>query len=157
MWQDIELHMRAHFQGIEFKPSGLPDVDFLHRISTDSISRIGFHTPEKLSSRLAVVRYALAHNHCIRTKKERQALSGMVLSILRNLSHHGNWSEANSLLEKAKPSLESDQIKLGRRLLWSRRWKLDRIPLVKNHIQRKWHSICPDSPRQLGAHPWTRP
>ena len=33
----------------------------------------------------------------------------------------------------------------------------DRIPLVKKHIQRKWHAICPDSPRQLGAHPWTRP
>ena len=154
VWQDIELHMRAHFQGIKFKSSGLTAVDFLHRVSADSISRVGFHSPEKLASRLAVVRYALAHHQSIQTEKERQALSGMVLSILRNLSHHGNWSEANALLEQAESSLEPDEIKLGRKLLWSRRWKLDRIPQVRRQIQRQWNETLPSSGRKLGRHRW---
>ena len=157
VWQDIELHMRAHFEGIEFKRSDVPKVDFLHRVSTDSISRVGFHSPEKLASRLAVVRYALDHKRHIRNEKERQALSGMVLSILRNLSHHSNWADAKSLLEQAESSLDVEEIKLGRKLLWSRRWKLDRIPQIRRQIERQWSETLPDSGRKLGRHRWISP
>lgn len=157
VWQDIELHMRAHFEGIEFEPSGLPDVDFLHRVSIDSISRIGFHSSEKLASRLEVVRYALSNSQNIQSEKERQALAGMTLSVLKNLSQHNNWAEAKTLLEQAKMSLQANEINLARKILSSRRWKLDRIPQVQRQIQEQWSQILPSSGRKLGQHRWIQP
>lgn len=157
VWQDIELHMRAHFKGIEFRASDLQSVDFLHRVSSDSISRVGFHSAEKLASRVAVVHYALQHRHHIQTQNEQKALAGMTLSLIRNLSQHSNWHEAESLLERAQSSLQPDEIKLGLKILRFRRWKLDRIPQLRRQIQRQWDETLPSSGRKLGRQRWTSP
>ena len=157
VWQDIELHMRAHFKGIQFKSSGLSEVDFLHRVSTDSISRVGFHSPEKLASRLAVVQYALDHHAHIQNERERQALGGMVLAVLHNLALHKNWAGANSLIERAETALTKEEICLGRRMVRARFWKLDRIPHHRAQIARRQNQILPPSPRKLGKIAWTAP
>lgn len=88
---------------------------------------------------------------------ERQAMATLTLNAIKNGGDLGLFSDMNSWLQMPQLDLSRQELSLAHLVLAVRRWKLDRIPLVKKHIQRKWHAICPDSPRQLGAHPWTRP
>jgi glycosyltransferase involved in cell wall biosynthesis len=58
MWQDVELHLRSMLEGLRFaKRFDLPPDIYL-RVSDVSISRTGFHSPEKLASRITVLREA---------------------------------------------------------------------------------------------------
>ena len=58
MWQDVELHLRSMLEGLRFaKRVDLPPDIYL-RVSDVSISRTGVHSPEKLASRITVLREA---------------------------------------------------------------------------------------------------
>ncbi len=158
VWQDIELHSRAHWNGVQFHPAQGAFPDFFIRSSPDSLSRVGFHSKGKLDSRMIII------EECWKSWKqhpsnpsERQALATMTLNAIKNGGHLGLFSEMISWLQLPHLDLTSQELSLARLMLATRRWKLDRIPLVKKHIQRKWNATCPESPRKLGAHPWPQP
>lgn len=55
LWQDVELHLRSLLSGMVFtKRMDLPPDVYL-RVSYVSISRTGFHSPEKIDSRIRVL------------------------------------------------------------------------------------------------------
>ncbi|MBK7735528.1 MAG: glycosyltransferase family 2 protein [Chitinophagaceae bacterium] len=54
LWQDIELHLRAYLNGLNFKKRFDLLPDLFIRISDISLSRTGFHSLPKLNSRIAV-------------------------------------------------------------------------------------------------------
>jgi len=55
LWQDVELHLRSLLSGLVYtKRMDLPPDVYL-RVSYVSISRTGFHSPEKIDSRIRVL------------------------------------------------------------------------------------------------------
>ena len=67
---------------------------------------------------------------------ERQALATMTLNAIKNGGHLGLFSEMTSWLQLPHLDLTSQELSLARLQLSARRWKLDRIPLVRKHIQQ---------------------
>jgi len=82
MWQDVELHLRSMLEGLSFAKRFDLSPDIYLRVSDVSISRTGFHSPEKLASRITVLREAGLR---IRTKglqdRYRSGLRSMYLDI----------------------------------------------------------------------------
>jgi len=156
VWQDIELHARAHWEGVQFKPAPNVFPDFYLRVSPDSLSRVGFHSWEKLESRFVVIKECWNHLEAKGgTESERTALATMTLSAMRNGANLGLFDTMNALLLEPQFMLTSKESALAKRILKSRRWKLDRIPQVRRQIQRQWSQILPSTGRKLGRHSWT--
>ena len=156
VWQDIELHARAHWSGVQFKPAEGAFPDFYLRISPDSLSRVGFHSREKLESRLTVIeecwsRYAQIEG----TESERTALAVTTLSAVRNGANLGLFAEISAMISLPQFMLSKEESALAHRILLYRRWKLDRIPQLRRQIQRKWTQCFPPSGRKLGRQRWT--
>ena len=59
LWQDVELHIRSFLYPVKYKKRLDLSPDVYLRVSDDSLSRVGYHAPQKLKSRIAVFRYAL--------------------------------------------------------------------------------------------------
>lgn len=59
LWQDIDLHIRAFAQKFSYKKHFELRPDLYIRTGNQSLSRTGFHSPEKLVSRVAVVKNAI--------------------------------------------------------------------------------------------------
>ena len=158
VWQDIELHARAHWEGIVFRPAPDAFPDFYLRVSPDSLSRVGFHSQEKLESRLVVIQECWTsmktQGH---TASERKALVAMTLSAVKNGASLGLFSEMHTMLALPQFMLEKKELALAHRILRARRWKLDRIPQVRRQIERQWSETLPSSGRKLGRHRWTPP
>lgn len=156
IWQDIELHARAHWKGVEFKavPDAFPDVYI--RISADSISRVDFHSREKLESRLLVIQecWTMIQKKGA-TEAERKALASMTLSALRNGASLSLFSEMKTLLKLPQVLLTKDESALAFRILRNRRWKLDKIQQVHLKTEERWSQCFPPSGRKLGKHRWT--
>lgn len=156
VWQDIELHARAHWSGVKFKAAQNAFPDFYLRVSPDSLSRVGFHSLEKLESRLIVIREcwsSLAKAQF--TEAERKAMAAMTLSAIRNAASLGMYQEIRSLLALNDTNLSTAEQQLAKLIVRSRRWKLDKLPMYREQIQRRWKACFPPYNRKLGAHRWT--
>jgi glycosyltransferase involved in cell wall biosynthesis len=56
LWQDVELHLRSMLEGLQYvKRFDLPPDIYL-RVTEVSLSRTGYHSPEKLASRITILR-----------------------------------------------------------------------------------------------------
>lgn len=155
VWQDIELHARAHWEGVQFKPAPSAYPDFYLRVSPDSLSRIGFHSREKLASRLLVIRECWSLlDKCGYTESERKALVAMTMSAIRNGANLGMFREMKSMLSEPIFILEQEESALAERILRSRRWRIDRIPQVRRQIQELWNKTLPSTGRKLGKQKW---
>ena len=157
VWQDIELHARAHWDGAVFIAAIGAQPDVFHRISDDSISRVGFHSQEKLESRLFVIEkcWARIQQHGA-AESERKAMATMTLSALRNAASLGLFDKINAMLANPDFMLSKEELALAHRILRCRRWKLDRIPQLRRQIQRQWTQCFPPSGRRLGRQRWTQ-
>ena len=158
VWQDLELHARSHFEGINFKAAANAEPDNFIRVSPDSLSRVGFHNREKLESRLTFIRFCWSMIILAKeTESQRKALAAMTLSAVRNGANLKMFKEMKALLALPNLQLTPDEYQLGVKLLRYRRWKLDRFPPLRKQIQRQWDETLPSSGRKLGRQRWTSP
>ena len=156
VWQDIELHARAHWDGVTFKPAADAFPDFYLRVSPDSLSRVGFHSREKLDSRLTVIRECWARlAKTPFSEEERRALAAMTLSAARNAANLSMFKEMKTLLTLPSVQLTPQERKLAQHILQYRRWKLDRFPPFRRQIQQQWTENFPATGRKLASHRWT--
>ena len=155
VWQDIELHARAHWNGVQFKAAPGATPDFYLRVSRDSLSRVGFHSREKLESRLTVIQecWSSMAQHGA-SESERKAMAAMTLSAVRNAANLGMWPEMNAMLANKAFKLTKEELRLAQRMLITRRWKLDRIPHIRRQTQRQWNACVPSSGRKLATQRW---
>lgn len=103
VWQDLELHLRAHFKGVRFKIIENLQPEIHIRINTpDSISHVNFHSEAKLSSRLIIFTQALSQvsNETL-SSGEIKALRRMGGSIFEN-ALTTNLETAYMILSKTK-------------------------------------------------------
>ena len=157
VWQDIELHARAHWDGVTFNPAIGAFPDFYLRVSADSLSRVGFHSKEKLESRLVVIKECWARiQKQGATESERKAMAAMTLSAVRNAANLGLFDTMNAMLANPDFMLSKEESALAHRILRYRRWKLDRIPQLRRQIQSQWTQCFPASGRKLGRQRWTQ-
>jgi glycosyltransferase involved in cell wall biosynthesis len=56
LWQDVELHLRSMLEGMRHAKRFDLSPDIFLRVTEVSLSRTGFHSPEKLASRITVLR-----------------------------------------------------------------------------------------------------
>ena len=157
VWQDIELHARAHWDGVAFNPAIGAFPDFYLRVSPDSLSRVGFHSKEKLESRLLVIEecWARVQQHGA-SESERKAMAAMTLSAVRNAANLSLFDTMNTMLSSPQFMLSKEESALAHRILRYRRWKLDRIPQLRRQIARQWTHCFPPSGRKLGRQRWTQ-
>ena len=156
VWQDIDLHARAHWKGARFIEAKGCIPDLFHRVSHDSLSRVGFHSKEKLESRLLVIEESwTAVQQLGASESERKALATMTLSAVKNGANLRLFAGMNAMLAQKHHKLSKEEFALAKRILRYRRWKLDRIPQLRLQIQRHWSKCFPPSGRKLGRHSWT--
>ena len=156
VWQDLDLHARAHWKGAKFISAEGCTPDVFHRVSDDSISRVGFHSKEKLESRLLVIEECWNRmQQRGASESERKAMVAMTMSAVKNGANLGLFSEMKAMLAKPQFMLDRAESARAQGILRSRRWKLDRIPQVRRQIQRQWNETLPSSGRKLGRHRWT--
>ncbi|MDA9863784.1 glycosyltransferase family 2 protein [Flavobacteriales bacterium] len=155
VWQDIELHARAHWNGVKFNPATEAFPDFYLRVSPDSLSRVGFHSKEKLESRLLVIEecWARIQQHGA-SESERKAMAAMTLSAIRNGANLSLFDTMNAMLSNPQFVLSTEESALAHLILRYRKWKLDRIPQLRRQIQRKWTQCFPPNSRKLGTQSW---
>lgn len=74
-WQDLELDLRAWLKGLKYvkKLDLLPDA--FTRETQGSVSRAGYHSPERLASRMAIFEYAV--NELIAQGREKKYINGL--------------------------------------------------------------------------------
>ena len=155
VWQDVELHLRSHFNGIRFIAAQDATADFFHRVSPDSISRKDFHSEKKVQSRLSVLQYALEHLREIgMTEEQKMALGAMGFSLFRTLCNQRKFDLAATLKQDLNSVWPVSLHRAANEVSTCCRWKLDRL----GFFHRRWDSIAtstyPSGPRRLGRVKW---
>lgn len=154
VWQDIDIHQRAHFQGLRFvEAKGLPP-DILYRIHSESLSHRQFHSESKLNSRFRILSDALSHaqEHSV-SDEERSALMRMVWSVFRNACQHRNWKMADDIIQLAKP-LARPQLDFLNQWKRASQYRWIRLPLVLRRMTRQAALVFPKSDRQILSTPY---
>ncbi len=138
LWQDIDLHIRAFAQKFSYSKHFDLRPDLYIRTGNQSLSRTGFHSPEKLRSRVAVVQNAIKLITAKRSGGEKYHLSlhhfifGVYLAALQGRQ----FALAQDLLRMAKEHLKSLPISILQSVLlkWIYAFRLYKIPGVQDAI-----------------------
>ena len=155
VWQDIEIHQRAYFQGIRFIPALKEKPDILYRIHEGSLSHQNFHSSEKLHSRAAVLWYAIEFaEKTSLNSEEKQALTLMIWSVYRNACQIQEWSLAEGLLKKIQ-HLPEKQINFLRRWKSTHKLRLNRLPMMARAMGKKAQIQFPPSKRRILHYPFS--
>lgn len=155
VWQDVELHLRSHFNGIRFQAAKGSKPDLFHRVAPDSISRTDYHADEKVESRILVLKYAL---HQLSkegmTQKRRQALGAMGFSLFRALCRQRKFKTAK-ILKNDLSRLWPESLRLAAwEVLACSGMRLDRFRILQQRWNSVAHNTYPTSTRQLGRIEW---
>lgn len=155
VWQDLEVHQRAYFQGIRFIPVLKEKPDILYRIHEYSLSHQNFHSSEKLHSRAAVLWDAIEFaEKTSLNSEEKQALALMIWSVYRNACQIQEWSLAEGLLKKVQ-HLPEKQINFLRRWKSIHKLRLNRLPMIATAMSKKAQIQFPTSKRRILHHPFS--
>jgi len=153
VWQDIEIHQRAHFLGIRFIPSEIREPDVLYRIHDGSLSHGEFHSATMLPSRMAILSRALEFIHSNEMEgPELDALGLMTWSVFKNACMLRKWNMAGEILELAKPILadEAAFMRSWKRAMWSR---LTKIPVLRHQLEKQAAHLFPKPDRRILSTP----
>jgi glycosyltransferase involved in cell wall biosynthesis len=153
LWQDIELHLRSLLRPLTYvKRMDLrPDV-FL-RVSEVSLSRTGFHSYPKFSSRVRVLEQTLsqaAERGLV--ERHRAGLQQMCKDILVNAAVSGYAADIPALLRLSRQyHLFDRQVERAmEKFLFLRRSRLYKLPIFSRIAQNALRSTPEAPPTTLG-------
>lgn len=154
IWQDIDIHQRAHFKGVRFSPARDVDPDVLYRIHDASLSHSQFHTAQKLRSRAKILFQAIefAGNEIV-GEKESKALSLMIWSIFRNACALRQWTMADEIIHSSAPiSREATRFLKA----WKSNCKLRgmTVPVIRKQMEHRAAEIFQRTPRKILSTPY---
>ena len=157
-WQDVELHLRSHFNGVHFEAARESNPDVFHRKSSDSISRVDYHSDEKVESRLRVLRYSIEQLDAAEiSPSQRNAAGSMGYALFRTLCQQRKFADAKQLKEDMHSFWPAPLKVSAQETLFCSRQKLDRLPFLKKRWDSAVNRVFPPSPRKLGRTEWTEP
>ena len=154
VWQDIDIHQRAHFKGVRFSPAENVKPDVLYRIHDESLSHSGFHSNQKLKSRNIVLLDALHHAQKNELEvHEYKSLAQMTWSVFRNACAVRNWAIAESIIEASQNTPEIPTRFLSH-------WKLhslvrsQKLPFIRNRMEQQAEQLFSQGKRKILSIPY---
>ncbi len=159
LWQDVELHIRSFMYPVRYKKrlDLLPDVYL--RVSDDSLSRVGYHAPQKLMSRIQVFEYALEE---IAGKGKldlyKQGLRVMGADVLISVINGRLYHEAEQLLKQVEDNLifSSSELKKIRYYMMVHKARLYKIPFLFRLFNTNVNEIAPFTDVSIGTVMWQK-
>lgn len=146
LWQDVELHLRSLLEGLKYtKRFDLPPDIFL-RVTEVSLSRTGFHAPEKLVSRITVLRETGAR--MLEKGNQRRYQRGL-RSMFIDLFHNGVVSRQYAALAELQVLDRAWELFSSQERAWMRAFTLVyrlrgyRIPGLSGLLIRRIRALEP--------------
>lgn len=146
LWQDVELHLRSMLEGLTFiKRFDLPPDIYL-RVTDVSLSRTGYHSPEKLASRITILR-EVGQRMLDKGKMDRyrKGLRSMYLDIFFNCasSRQAPAIKAVRSLDRSWGLFTTEERRWQQALVMLYQLRLYRIPAVAHRLSQHVRSIEP--------------
>jgi glycosyltransferase involved in cell wall biosynthesis len=152
LWQDVELHLRSMLGGLRYiKRFDLPPDIYL-RITEVSLSRTGYHSPEKLVSRITILREVGRRIIELgKMDRYRRGLRSMYLDIFFNCasSRQERALEAMMGLDRTWALFSQQERRWMRALVMLYTLRLHRISAFAGRLSRRVRSIEPKPPGTL--------
>jgi len=153
LWQDVELHIRSLLIGMTYAKRMDMSPDVYLRISYVSISRTGFHSPEKLESRIQVLCGTMDRMMSRGwVDRYRGALRHLFTDIFFSAANGGHFMHASGLL-----TLESEWglfTQTERRVLQAyrmmRRLRLYKFNYLSRRITERIRAFVPQRQSNIG-------
>lgn len=153
LWQDVELHIRSLLMGMTYAKRMDMRPDVYLRISYVSISRTGFHSPEKLESRIQVLCGTMDRMQSRGwVDRYRGALRHLFTDIFFSAANGGHSMHASGLL-----TLESEWglfTQTERRVLQAyrmmRRLRLYKFNYLSRRITERIRAFVPQRQSNIG-------
>lgn len=154
LWQDVELHIRSFLWPVKYKKALALKPDVFLRISEDSLSRVGYHAPAKLMSRIQVFRYAvedIAQKNLLSTYTD--GLKVMGLDVLVSVINGKLYDEAQKLIQLTVENkiFNGAELRILKRYMWASRSRLYKVPLLFKFILNKVNGIAPAHSVTIGT------
>jgi len=140
LWQDIELHLRSMLRGMKYVKRLDLKPDVFLRISDVSLSRTGFHSLPKFTSRLKVLQET---GETIRQNNKllqyKNGLRAMFAEIFVNAANSNYWPAVAKMMDMQETwSLFSKgEQKSLKRYALARKSKLYKIPFIQQALFSK--------------------
>lgn len=154
IWQDVELHIRSFLWPVKHgrRMDLVPDVYL--RSSDDSLSRVGYHDPKKVESRVTVYFHA-----CRRLKetglmeKYHYGLRVLGCEIGFSMIYQNQFQMANQFFNQTKEFAiyNEKEMQYLKKFLWIYWLRLDRITSLRKYYASKVYSIAPKENDTVGA------
>ena len=143
LWQDIDLFFRAFIQGYRYKKFFDLPADLHNRTNHQSLSRANFHNRKKQESRVLVVKDAVRMLEANNQHSKLRLARFMIAEIANGnaLARHFDLSKEIADFGLKHKVLTSQEHALLRRIRNAYRWRLYRIPGVKNRLKNACHLI----------------
>ncbi len=159
LWQDVELHIRSFLYPVKYQKrlDLLPDVYL--RVSDDSLSRVGYHAPQKLKSRIEVFRYALTEiNKKSKLKAYKDGLKVMGADVLISVINGRLYHEAEQLLKLVEGNLifSNSELKKIRYYMMAHKARLYKIPFLFRLFNTNANEIAPFTDVSIGTVMWQK-
>lgn len=159
LWQDVELHIRSFLYPVRYKKrlDLLPDVYL--RVSDDSLSRVGYHAPQKLMSRIQVFRYALEEiANKGKLEQYKQGLRAMGADVLISVVNGKLFNEAEKLMRFTEKHRIFSKQELGKINYYTLAYKtrLYKIPMLFRLFSRSVENIASSADISIGTVEWQR-
>jgi glycosyltransferase involved in cell wall biosynthesis len=139
IWQDIDLFFRAYIQDYRYKVFFDLPADLHNRRNQASLSRKGFFAPEKIASRIVVIKNAVELLKAHDKKKYLREARYMVAEIVSGLVRSGNARGARELIHWASQQniLTQAEVRSLKRLVFYYKTRLASLPGFKNAVRRE--------------------
>jgi glycosyltransferase involved in cell wall biosynthesis len=146
LWQDVELHLRSMLEGLRYvKRFDLPPDIYL-RVTDVSLSRTGYHAPEKLASRIMILREVGRRMIDIgKLDRYRKGLRSMYLDIFFNCasSRQGRGLEAMRSLDRSWTLFTPGERRWMQALVMLYNMRAHRIGILAGRLSRRVRAIEP--------------
>jgi len=160
LWQDIELHLRAYLNGLNFKKRFDLLPDLFIRISDISLSRTAFHSLPKLNSRIAVLAQTvnLAQQKGL-MQQYRAGMRNMFCNIFIAAAGSNHFSKTKELLQLQKnwQLFKANEEKYFRQYQCMRKFKLYKIPALQNNLYQKLMQFNTSPKDSIGQIAYNKP
>lgn len=144
LWQDVELHLRSMLEGLRFIKRFDLAPDIYLRMTEVSLSRTGYHSPEKLASRITILR-EVGRRMVEKGKMDRyrRGLRSMYLDIFFNCasSRQERALDAVRKLDDSWALFTPQERRWMQSLVLLYKLRLYRIPALADRLSRRVRSI----------------
>jgi glycosyltransferase involved in cell wall biosynthesis len=153
IWQDLEIHTRAHVSGIRFINAKPEKPDVYYRISPKSLSHLNIHSFEKTTSKLQFLSYCLDLDVEL-SGNQIMALRSLTYRVLKGLIAQRRWREAWHIANQKSARFDTKTRCALKRLILAYQLRLHKFPLFSSQIDGLVSQLKSNSQRKILTRPY---